>query len=267
MKEEIVKIENVDAVQMIEASQRAEIDTQISTAKTYPRDLRRTIDNAVAIATMDMDTAQSCGYAVPRAGKNISGPSVHLARIIAAEYGNLRVEAKVVSITSTQVISQAVCFDLEKNYAVKIEVRRNIIGKFGRFNDDLITVTGNAANAIAYRNAVFAVIPKSMVDKVYKAARNLITGDLSDEVKLIKKRKTVIAGFHDTYGVTEKELIEVLGLNTVNQIKSDEIVTLIALAQSLKDGDTTVTEAFNRKEKKTVAEKKKKLGQAKIDLP
>jgi len=250
---DLIKIESGDAVQMQEATQRAEIDMQITTARAYPRDLMRATNNAIAIATMDKETASSCGYALPRAGKNISGASVHLARIIAAEYGNLRIEAKVVNITATQVVSQAICFDLEKNYAVKIEVRRSIVGKHGLFSGDMITVTGNAANAISYRNAVFAVVPKSIVDKVFRATRELIAGDLSDDVKLLNKRMQVINGFKDSYGVSEGELLNVLGLNTINQIKSDEIIILIDLAQAIKDGDTTVEEAFERKTAKEEA--------------
>jgi hypothetical protein len=245
--EDSLKIQQVDAVELMEASARAEYDVQIATAKKFPREVKRAVDNAIAIVTMDKETASSCGYALPRAGKNISGASVHLARILAAEWGNLRVEAKVVNITETQVVSQAVCFDLEKNYAVKVEVRKSIVGKRGRFTEDMITVTGNAANAIAYRNAVFAVIPKSVIDKAYKASRDLIVGDLSDEAKLIKKRKQILDGFKETYGVSESEVLKVMGLNTINQIKQDEIIQLIALAQAIKDGDTTVDEAFDRK--------------------
>ena len=245
---EELQIRQVDAIELQEATARAEYDVQIATAKKFPRNVKRAADNAVAIVTMDKETASSCGYAVPRAGKNISGPSVHLARILAAEWGNLRVEAKVINITETQIISQAICFDLEKNYAVKVEVRKSIVGKKGRFTEDMITVTGNAANAISYRNAVFAVIPKSIIDKVYNSSRELLTGDLSDEAKLINKRKKVLDGFKDTYGVTEKEVLDMLGLNTVNQIKKDEIIILIDTAQAIKDGDTTVKEAFNRKD-------------------
>jgi hypothetical protein len=110
-------------------------------------------------------------------------------------------------------------------------------------------LTGLVTNSIALRNAVFAVVPKSVVDKVYNEAKQTLTGDLSDEAKLIKKRKQVIDGFKDTYGVSEAELLESLGLNTVNQIKSDEIVILIGMAQSLKDGEFTVETMFNRGEK------------------
>lgn len=227
----------------LDRAERANIDIQVSTAKQYPRSISRCTNNAVALATMDRETAQSCGYALPRGGKPITGPSVHLAKIIAQQYGNLRVEAKVVEITDRQVISRGTAWDLENNYAVAFEVRRSIIGKTGsRFSDDMITVTGNAANSIAFRNAVFGVVPKSITDKAYKAAQHLITGDLSDEEKLIKRRDSAIKHFVDTYAITEDELVRICGKHTVNQIKADEIALLLGIAQSLKDGDTTVEE-------------------------
>lgn len=243
---EVLQVEAPNPAQLVQSLDRAEranIDIQVSTAKQYPRSLSRCANNAVAIATMDKDTAQSCGYALPRGGKPITGPSVHLAKIIAQQYGNLRAEAKVVEITDKQVVSRGTAWDLENNYAVSFEVRRSIIGRNGnRFSDDMITVTGNAANSIAYRNAIFGIVPKSITDKAYKAAQHLITGDLSDEEKLIKRRDGAIKHFTDTYGISEEEVIKLCGKHTVNQIQADEIALLLGFAQSLKDGDTTVEE-------------------------
>lgn len=243
---EALQVEALNPAQLVaslDRAERANIDIQVSTAKQYPRSISRCANNAVAIATMDKETAQSCGYALPRGGKPITGPSVHLAKIIAQQYGNLRAEAKVVEITDKQVVSRGTAWDLENNYAVSFEVRRSIIGRNGnRFSDDMITVTGNAANSIAYRNAIFGIVPKSITDKAYKAAQHLITGDLSDEEKLIKRRDGAIKHFIDTYGITEEEVIKLCGKHTVNQIQADEIALLLGFAQSLKDGDTTVDE-------------------------
>ena len=243
---EVLQVEAPNPTQLVaslDRAERANIDIQVSTAKQYPRSISRCANNAVALVTMDKDTAQSCGYALPRGGKPITGPSVHLAKIIAQQYGNLRAEAKVVEITDKQVVSRGTAWDLENNYAVSFEVRRSIVGKNGnRFSDDMITVTGNAANSIAYRNAIFGIVPKSITDKAYKAAQHLITGDLSDEEKLIKRRDGAIKHFTDTYGITEEEVIKLCGKHTVNQIQADEIALLLGFAQSLKDGDTTVEE-------------------------
>lgn len=237
-----VEAQNVQSVP-VDALERANVDSQVATAKQYPRSIRRSIDNSIVMATMDPETAQSCGYALPRGGKPITGPSVHLAKIIVSNWGNMRTEAKVVQITDKQIISRGTAWDLETNVASAFEVRRSIIDKKGnRFSDDMITVTGNAANSIAYRNAVFSVVPKAVVDKVYKAAQKSITGDLSDTEKLLKRRTDAINFFKDEWGITEEEIIKLCGKQTVNQIKADEIALLLGMAQSLKDGDTTVDE-------------------------
>lgn len=237
-----VEVQNVQVVQ-VDAVERANVDSQVATAKRYPRDIRRSIDNSVVMATMNQETAQSCSYALPRGGKPITGPSVHLAKIIVSNWGNMRTEAKVVQITDKQVISRGTCWDLETNVASAFEVRRSIIGKNGqRFSEDMITVTGNAANSIAYRNAVFAVIPKAITDRVYYAAQRFITGDLSDSDKLLKVRTGIINNFKNSYGITEEEVVKMCGKQTVNQIGADEISMLMGTIQALKDGDTTVDE-------------------------
>ena len=240
-----VEAQDVQIVQ-VDAVERANVDSQVATAKQYPRSIKRSIDNSIVIATMDAETAQSCGYALPRGGKPITGPSVHLAKIIVSNWGNMRTESKVVQITDKQIISRGTAWDLETNVASAFEVRRNIVDSKGkRFSDDMITVTGNAATSIAYRNAVFSVIPRAMVDKVYKAAQKYITGDLSDEEKLIKRRTDAINYFNDEYGITEAEVIKLCGKHTVQQIKANEIALLLGMVQSLKDGDTTVDELMN----------------------
>lgn len=237
-----VEAQGVQSV-TVDAMERANVDSQVATAKQYPRNIRRSIENAIVMATMDNETAQSCGYALPRGGKPITGPSVHLAKIIVSNWGNMRTEAKVVQITDKQIISRGTAWDLETNVASAFEVRRSIIDKKGnRFSDDMITVTGNAANSIAYRNAVFSVVPKAVVDKVYKSAQKFITGDLSDKEKLLKRRTDAINYFRDEWGIEEEEVVKLCGKQTVNQIKAEEIALLLGMVQSLKDGDTTVDE-------------------------
>lgn len=260
-----VEAQEMQIVQ-VDAVERANVDSQVSTAKMYPRSIKRSIDNSIVMATMDAETAQSCGYALPRGGKPITGPSVHLAKIIVSNWGNTRTEAKVVQITDKQIISRGTCWDLETNVASAFEVRRSIVDRYGkRFSDDMITVTGNAANSIAYRNAVFSVVPKAIVEKVYKAAQKFITGDLSDEEKLIRRRTDAINYFNDEWGITEEEVIKLCGKQTVNQIKADEIALMLGMVQSLKDGDTTVEDLMKpiRGIKEDVNAKKEKMKQDK----
>lgn len=247
---------------------KATIDVQVSTAKMYPRNIKRSTDNAIAIATMDSETAATCTYSVPRGGKAITGPSVHLAKIIAQVWGNMRIEARVISTDATNVTCQAIAFDLESNVAIKTEVKRSIVqneyvagkktGRTVRMSEDMIVVTGNAGNSIALRNAIFAVIPKAVTDRVYKEAMRTITGDVSDTAKLLKKRKQVLDGLMNAYKVTEEEILSAIGKASAEHIGSDELVVLIGIGTAIKDGDTTVDEAFRKKSTSKPEPKSKK---------
>lgn len=229
---------------MVYQQDKATIDIQITTAKAYPRNIRRSLDNVLAIVTMDQGIAKECNYSVPRGGKKISGPSVHLAKMLAQCWGNLRIDAKVVDIDQARVTSEAVCWDLESNLAIKVQIKRSITGKTGRFSEDMITVTGNAANSIALRNAVLSVIPKGIVDKAYNAAKQTITGDISDKNKLIAKRVEVFSGLRDAFNVTDKEILFAIGKASIDFVDGDDIVTLYGVGQAIRDGDTTVEQVF-----------------------
>lgn len=275
METDLIETQEVADVSVIYRHDRAAIDVQISTAKAYPRSIKRATENAIAIVTMDRETAETCNYSLPRGKKPISGPSVHLAKILAQQWGNMRIEARVVDTDSTHVHSEAVCWDLETNLAVKVTVKRSIMqnvweekngqsvktGKMIRMNEDMITVTGNAANSISLRNAVFAVVPTAVMKKAYNAAKQMITGDISDKNKLIARRKQVVDGFKETYGVSEKEILTAVGKAAVDHIDGDDLVILIGIAQSIKDGDTTVEMAF--KKSPVSKEDKVKAGQEK----
>lgn len=239
---EIISVEAESVYRQGDAIERANIDGQIATAKAYPRNVKKSLENSIIMATMDEETAKSCGYALPRGGKYITGPSVHLAKILVSNWGNIRTEAKVISITNDRVISRGIAWDLENNVASAFEFSRSIIDSKGnRYKEDMITVTGNAANSIAYRNAVLSVIPKSISERVYNEVKKFITGDVSSETKLIKRRNDAINYFFD-FGITEEEVVKLCGKQTINQIKAEEISLLLGMAQALKDGDTTVDE-------------------------
>lgn len=281
--EEGVELVQVRGSDLVFQQDKALIDTQIATAKQYPRNITKAVSNIVAIVSMDVKTAEACNYTLKRGTKNISGPSVHLAKIIAQSWGNMRIDAKIVAIEDRQIVSQAVAFDLENNLAIKVEVRRSIMqneyeykngksiktGRMIRMNDDMITMTGNAANAIALRNAIFGVIPHVVTEKGYVAAKNVITGDISDEQKMAKAIKNLLDGFKDLYNVTEKEVLAVIGKAAVQHITADDIVMLKGIAQAIKDGDTTAELSFKQDAQKeeSKAATKKKIEDAIVDVP
>lgn len=248
MTEEIQIIESSTSVEVFEAQERAAIDTQVATAKRYPRDLMRVKNNSIAIVSMDKETAESCRYAKPVAGQKVTGPSVHLARIICQQYGNIRVQQRIKSIDNKTIVAEAVAFDMETNYAVCVEARKSIVGKNGqRYSDSMIETSSMAILAIAERNAILKVIPKALTESVYKAAFNVANGDLSDEQKLLSARKKAFDFFQEKYEAKEEDVLKILGLRAMGQVGAEQIADLRAYMQSLKDGELTADELFGRK--------------------
>lgn len=230
---------------IIESQEKAVADSQVAIAKKYPRSIARATQNIKTIVQMDLDTAQSCGYALPRDGKNVTGPTIHLANIVLQQYGNARVDAKVVAIGDQTLTVQATAWDLETNVAVRQEVMRKITYKSGKkYNEDLIVLTANAAMSIAKRNVIFGIVPKPVWMAGYDAAQRLIVGDISDDEKLNIRRREVLDKLIASYGVKEEDILKVLGFNSVSQIKGDHLKILIGYGVSIRDGDSTVDQIF-----------------------
>ncbi len=246
-----VQIVNAEGIEVFEAQERAAIDIQVTTAKRYPRNLKRVKDNSIAIVCMDKETAESCRYAKPVDKKTntvINGPSVHLARIICQQYGNIRVQQRIKQITDKTIIAEAVAFDLETNYAVSVEARRSIIDKNGiRYKESNIETNAMGILAIAERNAILKVIPKSIIDGVYNEAFKFANGDLSDNAKFLIARDKAFEYFKNEYAATEEEVINCLGLKTKDAVKAEHIVNLRGFMQAIKDKELTLDELFKRK--------------------
>lgn len=250
MQDQKLEIIDKNGMEVMQAQERAMIDTQVATAKMYPRSLSKVQSNSIAIVCMSKDTAESCRYAKPTSGKRVTGASVHLARIVAQQYGNIKIQQRIRQITEKTIIAEAVAFDMETNYAVCVETRRSIIDRNGnRYSDSLIETNAMAAMAIAERNAILKVIPKSIVDSVYDEAFKFANGDLSDNAALIIARDKALKFFKDEYGVDEAHVLKSVGLRTIEAIKSDHIVDLRSFMQALKDKEISVEDLFGIDEK------------------
>lgn len=228
-------------VQVIDAISRAEIDVQIATAHRFPRSITTFKEEALFMATSDVETAESCFYKLPREGKVIEGPGVRLAEIVGSAWGNMRYGARIVSEDKDFIVAQGVAHDLEKNVASTIEVRRRIVDKKGkRYSPDMIVVTANAACSISLRNAIFKVVPRTFVNQIYEAAKQVAIGDASTLVE----RRTKAVQYFAKMGVMEDRLLAKLGKVGIDDINLEDLELLTGLKTAIKDGDTTVDEAF-----------------------
>ncbi|MDI9536623.1 MAG: hypothetical protein QM280_01980 [Bacteroidota bacterium] len=255
----------VKSVEVLEAINRAEVDIQIATAKKYPRDINEALNKIATYAKMDKETAEDCFYVLRRRGANgqenvIEGLSVRMAEIIAGAWGNIRVQTRITGNDGKMITAQAICHDLETNYAVSKEVNRRITDKFGRtYSEDMQVVTGNAASSIAFRNAVLAVIPKAITKKVINEVKQVALGQSID---LEQSRQNIIIYFKKI-GVSEEQVLSYLDINSINEIDQAKVFELRATANAIKEGITTVQETFVKPFEDAKAEAKAKEQQNK----
>ena len=253
--DEIIEIHQAE---ILGAINKAEVDIQIATAKQYPRDLSNVLNKIETYATMDTETAEDCFYALRRESANggssvIEGVSVRLAEIIAGAWGNLRVQTRIIGNDGKTITAQGICHDLETNLAISTEVKRRITNKYGKtFSDDMQVVTGNAAAAIAFRNAVLKVVPKAVTKKVINNVKQVALGQAID---LETTRQNAIANYAKA-GVTEQQILKYLNISKREEIDKEKVFELRALWNAIKEGTTTIAESFVDKIEDVVEKKK-----------
>ena len=223
----------IKQAEMLQAINRAEVDTQIATAKQYPRDIYGALNNIKTIATLDNSTAEDCFYALRRQGTLIEGVSVRLAEIIAGAWGNMRVQTRIIGNDGKTITAQGVCHDLETNLAVSVEVKRRITDKSGKtYSEDMQVTTGNAASAIAFRNAVLKVVPKAVTKRVIDEIKQVALGKAID---LETRRQNMIAYF-GKLGVSQTDILTYCGVKRIEEITSEMVFELSGLKKRHKGG-------------------------------
>lgn len=270
-------MENKDLIQissaeMVSALNRSEVDIQVATAKQYPRVLSHVLNQIETYATMDTETAEDCFYALRRnsgGGEQtvIEGVSVRLAEIIAGAWGNMRVQTRIIGNDGRTITVQGMCHDLETNLAVSVEVKRRITDRYGKtFSEDMQVVTGNAASAIAFRNAVLKVVPKAVTKNVIDKVKNVALGQ-SIDLETVRQR---LVGYYAKLAVPIDQLLSYLGITDIQEMDKEKCFELKALANAIKEGTTTVKESFaahtEAARKEVLKSKEEKINDKKKDL-
>jgi hypothetical protein len=244
---ENLEIVHVASADIVAALNRSEIDIQVTTAKTYPRVLKDVLNRIESYATMDVETAEDCFYALRRKGRQgeedtiIEGMSIRLAEIIASAWGNMRVQTRIIANDGKTITAQGNCHDLETNVAVSIEVQRRITDRSGRtFSEDMQVVTGNAASAIAFRNAVGKVVPKAVLKNVIERIKDVAMGQSID----LETSRQKLISFYAKLNVPVDQLLSYLSIATVAEMDKEKCFQLKGLANAIKEGTTTVKESF-----------------------
>lgn len=230
----------------LEATERAAIDSQIASAKRFPRSLQAFKARAIDMATIDDETAESCLYRRPVGMKDgqqqyAEGMSVRMAEIVGATYGNLRVRAFIVEQNERFVRACGQAIDLETNFASSSEVVESTVKKNGQpYDERMRVVIAKAALSKARRDATFQVVPKALARPVETKVRELLMGN----TEALEKRRAKVAQWVAKLGIDPKRVWAALGIAGEAELGAEQLETLTGIRTALKDGDTTLDEAF-----------------------
>lgn len=226
---------------VLPAIDTAEINQQIATAHRFPRSPTAFRRRLYELVTMDVDIAESCIYAIPRDGKTVIGPSIRFAELLLVGWGNYRASTEVTEIGDEYIIAEGVFFDLETNGAIRAKTMRRIVNRQGKkFNHDMIVTTGNAACSIALRNAIIRGVPKAIWGDLFEEARKVAAGS----AQTFGARRDKVMKELAIQGATPDQVFALLGVKGIEDLNTDHLIHLRGLHNAIKDGETTVDDAF-----------------------
>jgi hypothetical protein len=219
--------------------QRGEMDSQIDTAKRYPRSIEKFKRQAIALATIDEETAESCIYRREVGKKNgvaefAEGMSVRMAEIV-------RVYAMVIFSDERKVTARGMAIDLENNFASSSEVSTSTVTRDGQpYNERMRLVVAAATLAKARRDATFQVVPRALAKPVETAVRKMLTGDS----KTLDSRRARAIAWINKLGILQERVYAALEIKGPAELDAEKLEELTGIRTAIKEGDVAIDDAF-----------------------
>lgn len=220
--------------------EEADRSHQVSTAKKFPRSITKFRNDLTAIAMASQPVAMEMMYSLPRAGKQLIGPSVRFAEALVVCWGNARVGVEVVDVDTHEqvVVAEGRFYDCENNVGFAIRTRRrNVMTKK---DADSYQVTGASASSIALRNAILRGVPKALWADIFEKAKATASGGAAS-IATIREELTK---FFAALGVTQVKLHATLGIEGAADMGPDEIVAMSAWRKQLQAKESTIEDIF-----------------------
>ena len=239
---------------------QSEHAAMVATANT--KENRRNLDRfqnlLMSYATHSQRIAQSMFYSLPRANKQIIGPGVRFAEIVAPCWRNNSTGSRLIGETRESVTAQGVFIDYEANLRNVKEIPRRITDSQGRrFNADMILTTAKAALSIAYREAILkGGVPMALWTPAYEQAKLTAVG----QAKSMSERIAAAMDYLAKLGVTEWQVMNAVGCSSPKDMEVDQLLTIRVLCEEIQKGDRTIEEVFGSPHDKEIDRLFQQLG-------
>ena len=226
----------------------AEVQAQVIVAQQMPRDINRANREMLRSCAMK-SLAEKAFYRYKRAGTQITGPTVQLARELARCFGNI--QYGITELRRDDVYGQsemlAFAWDLETNTrsATTFIVQHVRDTKDGSKNltDQRDIYELNANNgARRLREMIFAILPGWYTEDAVAACYATLAADNSDGATAAERAANAVARF-GKIGVTAAQLEQKLGAPQTRWAPSD-LAQLAVIWKSVERGETTADAEF-----------------------
>lgn len=214
----------------------AKIQVSRIMARTFPRDERTSMDKILTACARE-SLAERALYQYAKGGTDIEGASIHLARELAREWGNIDCGQNEIDRAGDHTIVEVHATDMEKgtNQEIRFRVRhwRARAGGAGYALTDDREIYEHTANMAArrLRACILAILPADVVD----AAVAQVKLTLATKVRLTPERLANMVKAFGALGVAP-ELLEKRIQRRLDSITPALFVQLSKIYNSLNDG-------------------------------
>jgi hypothetical protein len=243
-KQALVEIESSRAI--------AEVQGQVVMAKKFPRDPVVAMDRILNECRRET-LAEQAQYQFPRGGTMVTGPSIRLAETIARNWGNLSFGVTEVERKGQESQMLAYAWDLETNVMARQEfkVRHLRDTREGlkplRDERDVYEITANQA-ARRLRSCILRVIPGDVVD----GALEECSKTLAAKVGNVQERIPGMLEKFKELGISKLQIEKRLR-HRIESLNGPELLSLIKIYNSIKDGMSSVDDYFEPEQKEQPA--------------
>lgn len=231
----------------------AEVQASLVIAKQFPRDMNQAWDR-IMNACQRPSLAQSAVYSYGRGGSSITGPSIRLAEALAQNWGNIQYGIRELSAENGESTVEAFAWDVETNtrQTKVFQVKHWRHTKNGGYKltdprDIYELVANNGARRL--RACILGVIPGDVIDAAVDQCDQTIRASADTSPEGVKK---LLKSF-EKHGVT-KEAVEKRIQCRIEAISPAQVVSLIKIGTSIKDGMSIAKDWFDIQPEKSEIE-------------
>jgi len=230
----------------------AEVAAAVRVAQDFPRDVSRAVER-MRQACGQRALADRAFYSLPRAGGRVEGSTVHIARELAACWGNIDYGIRELRRDDAAGESemQAWAWDQETNVRSSrsfVVPHAIMVGKGADKKRKALADLGDIANnnnsvaARAVRETIFTILPVWFVTEAEGIAANTLKA--GDQGKTIAQQTAdLLASFGEQFSVTKAQLESRLDRPSKDWTAQD-LATLRVIGSELSRGEKRVEDEF-----------------------